>query len=120
MTVSESLDRVHGRGRRRLDLSRRRGARRFSCAAAPAGCASSRRRRCCVEDGVIANAGAGMKYWWRERPRGALRRLGLRVEGRASMQVVGASRLGDDRRRVIAPVFPAVSSSDSEPPRSCH
>ena len=33
-------------------------------------------------DGTIFNAGAGVKYWWIERPRGSLKMLGLRVEAR--------------------------------------
>ena len=52
-------------------------------------------------DGVVANAGAGMKYWWRERGRGFLRRLGLRSELRLVMRSGGLS-LGT-KRRVVAP-----------------
>ena len=55
------------------------------------------------EDAVVVNAGAGLRYWWRARPRGMLRRVGLRFEGRASVRSSGLS-LGEQAARV-APVF---------------
>lgn len=42
-------------------------------------------------NGVIANAGAGMKYWWHERSRGRFRRLGLRAEARLVTRSGGLS-----------------------------
>jgi hypothetical protein len=48
-------------------------------------------------DGFVANAGAGVKYWWRARDRGFPRRLGLRLEGRVVMRRGGID-LGPTRR----------------------
>lgn len=55
-----------------------------------------------VEDGVIGSVGAGVKYWWRDNPGGRVPRIGLRVEGRASLRSA-AITLGDRSWRV-APV----------------
>ena len=52
-------------------------------------------------DGVVANGGAGVKYWLRERDRGAFKRLGLRAEFRVVSRSGGLSL--DLSRRVIAP-----------------
>ena len=102
VTVSEALDRVTAEGSlvwtwrttRRTSWFVRGGAGWMREMAA---------RGLLREDGVIVNAGAGLRYWWRERPRGALRRLGLRFEGRASIRSSGLS-LGEQTSR-IAPVF---------------
>jgi len=40
-------------------------------------------------DGVTGSAGGGVKYWWRERPRGTVKRLGLRIDGRAVFRNIG-------------------------------
>jgi hypothetical protein len=58
--------------------------------------------RSLVADGVVGNAGAGMKYWWRQRPGARLQRIGLRVEGRLSLRS-GALTLGESKVR-FAPV----------------
>ena len=55
-----------------------------------------------IEDGFIGNAGAGVKYWWVERPTGRIRRVGLRVEGRMSIRSA-ALTLGESKTR-FAPV----------------
>ena len=57
-----------------------------------------------TEDGAIANVGGGMKYWWRDQARGACRKLGLRVEGRAAIRSVGHLRSVEQSTRV-APVL---------------
>jgi len=101
VTVSEALDRVTAEGSlvwtwrttRRTSWFVRGGAGWMREMAA---------RGLLREDGVIVNAGAGLRYWWRERPGGALRRLGLRFEGRASIRSSGLS-LGEQKSR-IAPV----------------
>lgn len=56
-----------------------------------------------VDDGTIATIGGGVKYWWREQPRGALRKLGLRVEARAAIRSSGISL--DDRSTHVQPVL---------------
>jgi hypothetical protein len=55
-----------------------------------------------VEDGAVASLGVGMKYWWSQNPGGRIPRIGLRVEGRASLRST-AITLGDRAWR-IAPV----------------
>ena len=55
-----------------------------------------------TKDGTIANIGGGVKYWWREQPRGLFRKLGLRVEARASIRSAGLSL--DQRSPRVAPV----------------
>jgi len=52
-------------------------------------------------DGRIANAGVGVKYWWFERARGGLKRLGVRAETRAVGRF-GGLELGT-KDRLIAP-----------------
>jgi hypothetical protein len=42
-------------------------------------------------DGVIANAGAGLRHWWRTNSKGSVKRIGLRVEGRAVIRSGGIS-----------------------------
>lgn len=59
--------------------------------------------RSLVADGAIGNAGAGVKYWWRQRPDSRLQRIGLRVEGRVSLRS-GALTLGENKVR-FAPVI---------------
>jgi hypothetical protein len=54
-------------------------------------------------DAVVTNVGAGMKYWWRERPRASVRRIGLRLEGRANVRSSGLSL--DQSSRHVAPVL---------------
>jgi opacity protein-like surface antigen len=56
-----------------------------------------------VEDGIVAHAGGGMKYWWRDRPRGTLRRFGVRIEARAQIRSSGLT-LGEPAT-TIAPVI---------------
>lgn len=51
-----------------------------------------------IENGIIANVGVGVKYWWSDR-------VGLRAEGRASARSAGIS-LGEDKVR-IGPVAAA-------------
>jgi hypothetical protein len=55
-----------------------------------------------AEDGFVANAGAGMKYWWGTATPGQAKRIGLRVEGRLSIRSGGIT-LGERSVRV-APV----------------
>jgi hypothetical protein len=55
-----------------------------------------------VEDGAVGTVGAGVKYWWRDSPGSRIARVGLRVEGRASLRST-AITLGDRSWRV-APV----------------
>lgn len=57
------------------------------------------------EDGSVANAGIGMKYWWKQRPSGRFKRLGLRVDGRAFVRSKGIS-IGAGKTHVA----PAVSA----------
>jgi hypothetical protein len=57
-------------------------------------------------DGTVANAGVGVKYWWLERDRGLLKRLGLRSEARAVGRF-GGLELGTKDRLIS----PAVSVS---------
>jgi len=56
-----------------------------------------------IEDGTIVNLGGGMKYWWRDQPRGALRKLGARVEARAAIRSGGISL--DERSPRVAPAI---------------
>jgi hypothetical protein len=42
-------------------------------------------------DGLVANAGIGMKHWWRDRPRGSFRRLGIRAEFRLNIRSTSLS-----------------------------
>jgi len=55
-----------------------------------------------VEDGFVANAGVGMKYWWGTATPGQAKRIGLRVEGRLSIRSGGIT-LGEKSVRV-API----------------
>ena len=64
-------------------------------------------------DGTIANAGAGVKYWYFERDRGRLKRLGLRFEARAVGRF-GGLELGTKDRLIS----PAVSVS-ARMPKPC-
>jgi hypothetical protein len=59
-----------------------------------------------MEDGVVGNAGAGVKYWWGADRANASRRLGLRVDGRAALRYGGIA-VGSRVTRVA----PAVSAS---------
>ncbi len=56
-----------------------------------------------IEDGTIVNLGGGMKYWWRDQPHGAFRKLGARVEARAAIRSSGISL--DQRSRHVTPVI---------------
>jgi hypothetical protein len=56
-----------------------------------------------IEDGTIVHAGGGMKYWWRDRPRGTLRRFGVRIEGRAQVRSSGLTLR--EPATTIAPVI---------------
>jgi opacity protein-like surface antigen len=56
-----------------------------------------------IEDGTIVNLGGGMKYWWRDQPHGAFRKLGARVEARAAIRSAGLSL--DQRSRHVSPVI---------------
>ena len=58
-----------------------------------------------VEDGLIGNAGGGMKYLWNPAARG-FRIAGFRVEGRALLHTRGLT-IGEDRLRVT----PAAAGS---------
>jgi len=40
-------------------------------------------------NGGTASAGGGVKYWWRERTRGVVKRMGLRIDGRAVFRNIG-------------------------------
>lgn len=44
-------------------------------------------------DGLVANAGLGLKHWWRDRPRGSFRRLGIRAEFRLNIRSTSLSPL---------------------------
>ena len=44
-------------------------------------------------DGVVANGGVGLKHWWRDRPRGAFRKLGIRAEFRVNIRSTSLSPL---------------------------
>jgi hypothetical protein len=55
-----------------------------------------------VEDGTVATVGGGVKYWWREQPRGAFGKLGLRAEARVAIRSAGISL--DDRSTHAQPV----------------
>jgi len=48
-------------------------------------------------DGAIAHGGGGVKYWWRDRPRGAFKRFGVRTEARFVSRHDGLS-FGNGRR----------------------
>jgi hypothetical protein len=52
-----------------------------------------------VDDGVVGRVGAGVKYWWRDRPRGRLRRVGVRFDGGVQIRS-GSITLGDHGLRV--------------------
>lgn len=52
-------------------------------------------------DGVVASAGAGVKYWWRDQSKGALKRVGLRADARIVSRSGGLSL--DTERRLISP-----------------
>ena len=47
-----------------------------------------------TDDGIIAGGGLGFRHWWRTAGKGGVKRLGLRVEGRALVRSGGIS-LGD-------------------------
>jgi hypothetical protein len=55
------------------------------------------------DDGAIVDGGAGMKLWWRDRPSGRIKRLGLRVEGRVGVRTGGLAL--DDKSAHIVPAF---------------
>ena len=57
-------------------------------------------------DGLIANAGVGMKYWWGHPGAGSGRSWGLRLDGRAVLRQPGID-LGPDAIRVA----PAASAN---------
>ena len=57
-----------------------------------------------ARDASIANAGAGVKYWWRDSAQAAIKRLGLRFEGR---MVVRSGGIALSKRSVS--VRPAVA-----------
>jgi len=40
-------------------------------------------------DGITGSAGGGVKYWWRERTRGTVKRMGLRIDVRAVFRNIG-------------------------------
>lgn len=42
-------------------------------------------------DGLIAGGGLGFRHWWRTNGKGSVKRVGLRVEGRAVMRSGGIS-----------------------------
>jgi hypothetical protein len=42
-----------------------------------------------VEDGIIGTAGAGLRHWWRQTGAGAVKRMGLRLEGRVLIRTGG-------------------------------
>jgi hypothetical protein len=52
------------------------------------------------EDGLVATAGGGVKYWWRDRSRGRLRRAGLRVDARVA-SLAAAITLGNPSRHYV-------------------
>jgi hypothetical protein len=52
-------------------------------------------------DGGIANAGLGLRHWWRTNGKGSVKRVGLRVEGRATIRSGGIS-LGETGIRFCA------------------
>jgi hypothetical protein len=52
-------------------------------------------------DGLVVNAGGGVKYWWRRQPRGLLKRFGLESEVRLAVRS-GALTLGT-RTMLAAP-----------------
>jgi hypothetical protein len=56
-----------------------------------------------IEDGTIGTIGGGVKYWWRDRPRGAFRKLGLRGEARAAIRSAGISLDGTSTH--VSPVL---------------
>jgi hypothetical protein len=56
-----------------------------------------------AENGIIGNAGFGVKYWWRDAATGR-RTIGLRLEARANVRSRGIS-LGEDKLRVAGVGF---------------
>jgi hypothetical protein len=50
------------------------------------------------DDGVVASAGGGVKYWWLDRSRGRLRRLGVRADARVTGRSSSIT-LGNQSRR---------------------
>ena len=50
-------------------------------------------------DGAIAGAGLGFRHWWRMAGKGSMKRLGLRIEGRATIRHRGIS-LGEGGLRL--------------------
>ncbi len=46
-----------------------------------------------ASDGVVANAGIGVRHWWRDRPKGSFRRLGFRAEFRLNIRSTSLSPL---------------------------
>ncbi len=56
-----------------------------------------------IEDGTIGTIGGGVKYWWRDQPRGAFRKLGLRAEARAAIRSAGISLDGTSKH--VSPVL---------------
>jgi hypothetical protein len=54
-----------------------------------------------LDRGTVAHVGAGVKYWWRYRPRAGISRLGVRIEGTAALRHDSLS-LGS-RRVHVAP-----------------
>lgn len=56
-----------------------------------------------AENGIIGNAGFGVKYWWRDPATGS-RKIGLRLEARANARTGGIA-LGEDKLRVAGVGF---------------
>ena len=44
-----------------------------------------------VEDGWLGSGGVGVRHWWRENGTGALKRMGLRAEGRVLLRTSGVA-----------------------------
>ena len=47
-------------------------------------------------DGTVAHVGAGVKYWWAQRPLGPPARAGFRIEGRVNVRSKGISLGGNE------------------------
>jgi hypothetical protein len=56
-----------------------------------------------ASDGSVANVGGGVKYWWRDRAKGAFRRFGFRSELRVTVRS-GTVMLGTSTKQVAPAV----------------
>jgi hypothetical protein len=104
-TVSRNLDTYYMGGALVMHLSRAQFAKGRGLPFLLAG-ASYRRQlddgQFLLDSGPTFDAGGGVKYFFRQRPHGVLRDIGVRAEGRISVQSLNSTSDLDDRSTRVA------------------